>query len=57
MDVFKNDFNGKYILSRAEILNVSELGLNFKKKYYSEASIYSIYLYEVAEKINKIYVE
>jgi hypothetical protein len=47
MNVFKNDFNGKYILSRAEILNINELGLRLKKRYYSDDSIYTIYLYEV----------
>jgi hypothetical protein len=28
MNVFRNDFNGKYILSRAEILNTGALGLS-----------------------------
>jgi len=45
MDVFINDFNGKYILSRAEILNSNDLGLNLHKIYYCDESIYTIYLY------------
>jgi hypothetical protein len=49
MDVFRNDFNGKYILSRAEILNISELGLRLKNRYYSDDSIYTIYLYEIID--------
>jgi hypothetical protein len=46
MNVFKNDFNGKYILSRAEIANAGELGLFFVKRYDNEDSIYTIYLYK-----------
>jgi len=45
MDVFKNDFNGVYILSRAEISNSDALGLDLIKRYYDEESIYTIYLY------------
>jgi hypothetical protein len=54
MHVFSNDFNGKYILSRAEILNADELGLVFKKKYDRVESIYTIYLYAVDEKQPRI---
>jgi hypothetical protein len=50
MSVFRNEFNGKYIFSRAEILNASILGLDFKKKYDSDESIYTIYLYAVDKK-------
>jgi hypothetical protein len=46
MDVFKNDFKGKYILSRAEISNSDTLGLELVKRYYDEESIYTIYLYQ-----------
>jgi hypothetical protein len=46
MDVFKNDFQGKYILSRAEISNCDTLGLKLIKRYYDEESIYTIYLYK-----------
>jgi hypothetical protein len=46
MNVFKKDFNGKYILSRAEISNAGELGLIFVKRYDAEDSIYTIYLYK-----------
>ena len=47
MEVFKDDFEGKYILSRAEISNCDELGLNLVKRYYDEESIYTIFLYRV----------
>jgi len=47
MEVFKNDFNGKYILSRAEISNNESLGLQLKNIYFDEKSIYTIYLYQV----------
>jgi len=46
MEVFKNDFNGVYILSRAEISNSDALGLDLVKRYYDEKSIYTIYLYQ-----------
>jgi len=46
MEVFKNDFNGKYILSRAEISNNEYLGLRLRNIYYDENSIYTIYLYQ-----------
>jgi len=46
MGVFKNDFNGKYILSRAEISNSNTLGLELIKRYYDDNSIYTIYLYQ-----------
>jgi len=49
MEVFKNDFNGKYILSRAEISNSDALGLDLVKRYYDEESIYTIYLYQCSE--------
>jgi hypothetical protein len=45
MDVFRNDFKGKYILSRAEISNADILGLDFINRYYDEESIYTIFLY------------
>jgi len=46
MEVFRNDFQGKYILSRAEISNSDTLGLELVNKYYDEESIYTIYLYQ-----------
>jgi hypothetical protein len=46
MNVFRHDFNGKYILSRAEVSNADELGLFFVKRYDNEDSIYTIYLYK-----------
>ena len=46
MEVFRNDFIGKYILSRAEISNSDALGLKFVKRYYDDESIYTIYLYQ-----------
>jgi hypothetical protein len=48
MDVFKKDFNGKYILSRAEISNAGELGLLFVKRYDDDESIYTIYVYKTS---------
>jgi hypothetical protein len=50
MDVFKNDFNGKYILSRTEISNSGDLGLNLVKQYYDNESIYTIYVYQAVDK-------
>jgi hypothetical protein len=46
INVFKNDFNGKYILSRVKISNKAELGLNFRGAYTHEGSIYRIFVYE-----------
>jgi len=46
MNVFKNDFDGVYILSRAEISNNDALGLDLVKRYYDDESIYTIYLYQ-----------
>ena len=46
MEVFKKDFNGVYILSRAEISNNDALGLDLVKRYYDEKSIYTIYVYK-----------
>jgi len=45
INIFRNDFNGKYILSRAEISNFEALGLKLVNRYYDENSIYTIYLY------------
>jgi len=46
MEVFRNDFEGRYILSRAEISNSDTLGLELVNRYYDEESIYTIYLYQ-----------
>jgi hypothetical protein len=46
MDVFKNIFNGVYILSRAEISNSDDLGLVLVNHYWDKNSIYTIYLYK-----------
>ena len=46
MEVFRNDFDGVYILSRAEISNSDALGLDLVRRYYDEESIYTIYLYQ-----------
>jgi|GEM_PF-833490 len=40
-------YDGKYILSRAEISNADDLGINFVNDYSSNESMYHIYLYEV----------
>jgi len=44
MDVFRNDFNGKYILSSVAIANSETLDLVLINRYEQERSIYSIYL-------------
>jgi hypothetical protein len=49
MDVFRNDFNGVYILSRAEISNNVALGLDLVNRYYDEESIYTVYLYRCGQ--------
>jgi len=46
IEVFKKDFEGRYILSRAEISNSDDLKLELIKRYYDEESIYTIYLYK-----------
>jgi hypothetical protein len=46
MNVFREVFDGKYILSRAEIANADELGLLFVKRYDDDESIYTIYVYK-----------
>jgi hypothetical protein len=46
MDVFKNLFNGKYILSRVEISNADALGLSLVRRYSRDDCIYTIYLYK-----------
>jgi hypothetical protein len=45
MEVFKNDFHGKYILSIVAISNAEELGIRLVNVYDNENSIYRIYLY------------
>ena len=47
MDVFRNDFDGRYILSRAEISNNEELKIKLMNRYDDEKSIYTIFLYGV----------
>ena len=47
MDVFKQDFGGKYIFSRAEILNSEDLHLALINMYTHPRSIYQIYVYKV----------
>jgi hypothetical protein len=49
MDVFQNDFDGTYILSRIKIATADDLGLNFVNQYNDERSIYTIYLYKTME--------
>jgi hypothetical protein len=45
-NIFRDVFNGKYILSRAEISNANELGLSFVKRYENKNSLYTIHLYK-----------
>jgi len=47
MNVFKNDFGGKYIVSSMAISNSDSLDLKLIKKYDSKKSIYAIYLYTI----------
>jgi hypothetical protein len=47
INVFVNEFDGKYILSCTEILNADDLGIYFIKKYTEPNSIYNIYLYTI----------
>jgi hypothetical protein len=46
MDVFKKDFNGKYIISRVEISNADEIGLKLLGTYTHDDSIYVMSVYE-----------
>lgn len=46
MDVFKNEYNGKYIISRAPILNDSKLGVEFLGKWDSKDGIYTMFVYK-----------
>jgi hypothetical protein len=50
-DVFRNTFNGSYILSRSEISNSGALGLALVKRYYDKESIYTIYLYALEQNL------
>lgn len=53
-DVFVNDFDGKYILSRAAIKNAEDLGLVFVGKYTHTRSIYIIYIYKTVASLTNI---
>ena len=43
------ELGGEYILSRAEISNSQELGINLMNDYDSEDSLYHIFVYRVGE--------
>ncbi len=45
--VFREDYNGKYILSRAPISNADELGVFLRGSWTHKNSIYTIYVYQV----------
>ena len=47
MDMLKNYYNCKYILSRTELLNAEALGLRHLGTFDDENSIYVIWVYEV----------
>jgi hypothetical protein len=47
IDVFKNEFNGKYIFSIYGIENADDLNLKLKKIYNGQG-IYTIFLYETS---------
>lgn len=46
-ECFRDDFSGKYILSRTELSNAKELGLMHKGTFDSPESIYVIWVYAV----------
>ena len=46
VDAYKK-YGGKYVLSRAQLLNADEQGLRFVKDYDMDNSLYHIYLYTV----------
>jgi len=47
MNVFRNDFRGKYIISKVGISNSETLDIKLINRYDSEKSIYTIYVYTV----------
>lgn len=47
--VFTDDFDGRYLLSRAPIANAAELGFDLVETYSSNNGIYTIYLYRALE--------
>lgn len=47
MNILKNDYHCKYVLSRAELSNSVELGLKHKGTFDLPESIYVIWVYEV----------
>ena len=46
-DVFRNEFGGKYILSRAKLSNAADLGVDFVGKWDSVEGVYTMYVYEM----------
>ena len=46
-DVFRNEFGGKYILSRAKLSNAADLGFDFVGKWDSVEGVYTMYVYEM----------
>ncbi|MDR0524492.1 MAG: DUF6044 family protein [Spirochaetaceae bacterium] len=46
MEIFTHDFNGKYIISRAEIKNAKTLGVSLVGVFTDPDSIYTIFVYE-----------
>ena len=48
MSVFRSDFNGAYVLSRALVSNADDLALDLVKMYDDAESIYKIYVYKVS---------
>ena len=47
MNILRNEYHCKYILSRAELSNASELGLKYRGTFDLPESIYVIWVYEV----------
>ena len=43
----RNEFGGKYILSRAKLSNAADLGFDFVGKWDSVEGVYTMYVYEM----------
>ena len=46
MNVLKNDYKGKYIISRAPIQNINELEIKYLGKWDSKEGVYTMYVYK-----------
>ena len=46
VNYYKEYYNGKYVISRAELSNYNELGLEFVNNYVDDNSIYDLWVYK-----------